>query len=91
MAKLIVPELLTDTEDGIVGVTENECTTISLTGRFEHKSGLDRGYNAKFFMPKSKGVLKLFGMENTLFRYEGRKWDIVRIIPMQTHTVIWLN
>lgn len=92
-AQLSVPNALSvmADDDGLVGVTESNITTYQISGRYEHKSGLDKGYVAKFYMEKSQSVLELFRMDGSLFHYEGRQWEVVRIVPCQTYIVIWLN
>jgi len=90
-ATLRIPAVTNVGNKGIIGISNANTRDISLTGRFEHKSGLDVYYKAKFYMEFSQTTLEQFQNDDATFHFQGRQWDVVRIIPYQTHMVIWLN
>ena len=60
-----------------------------IRGRFENKSGNDRDYNAKFYATTNP-KFELIDNDNAQLVHKGRTYNIVRLVPMQTHTELWL-
>lgn len=75
---------------GITGPNVANSSTIDIRGRFEEKSGNAENYNAKFYTRQDRR-LKYLEQDKHKLKFSNRIYDIHRIIPMETHTEIWLK
>ena len=88
----IVPEDATaDSSEttGIEGSVEEDLCEEKLQGRMQFSRGNHSKYVAKFFTGKTN--LKLFEDDSLTATFEERQFGILQVIPLQTHTEIWLT
>jgi hypothetical protein len=79
-----------ETDTGIIGRDKWKDEVYELSGRFEDASGHGGGYTAKFYARHSS-VLDYISNDNAKMTVMGRSFDVVRLVPYQTHTEIWLS
>lgn len=89
-ALMILKSVTIGLDTGIVGEDSSKEETIRVRGRFENRSGFDNRYTAKFYCVTDQ-ELPLRDRDDAIFRFDGREYNIVRILPGQTHTEIWLS
>lgn len=75
---------------GILGQASIEYDVQILTGRFERKNVTGGTYKAIFYTKHLEGVIWTQNAD-AILEHEGRIWNVVDIMPFQTHTEIWLS
>ena len=75
---------------GILGEDLTVQDTIPITGRLERKSVTDGTYKAIFYTGIIPG-LSWSDFPNARLHLNGRVWNIVDVVPFQTHTEIWVS
>ena len=90
-SRLTIPVFEDKEENGIIGVSEKGTKCINLKGRFEFTSRRDTDYKAVFYVSKSDEKLKDVVQDHASLEYEGRTYNVLRILVRQSNTVIWLN
>ena len=90
IAQMILKSMTVGLDTGIIGEDSSKEESIRVHGRFSNKSGFDDRYTAKFYC-SNDAYLPLRDNDDATLVYDQRSYNVVRIVPMQTHTEIWLN
>lgn len=90
IAQMILKSMTVGLDSGIIGEDSSKEETIRIRGRFSNKSGFDGSYTAKFYCVNDQ-FLPVREKDEATFIFEKREYNVVRILPGQTHTEIWLN
>lgn len=81
---------LTGADDGIVGTDNSAESKYSIQGRLEFANENGTSYKARFFT-RSNEYLRHLGNAESFIEWEGRRYNILRIIPLQTSIEIWVE
>jgi len=89
--QIVAPEELTGTDTGIVGKDSAKAVPVrSLQGRMELSSTSATDYKAIFYTKQSK-LFRFLEDDKAKILWEGKTFNVLNIVPYQTHTEIWLH